>query len=89
MGLWQYDITCTLDMVHTRRRACTWDTVITCARDNILYVKAFMAQLENPTTVAEEMQVGKEAQDNSRTYEELEALKRDYCLLAAEENISI
>ena len=48
-----------------------------------------MAQLENPTTVAEEMQVGKEAQDNSRTYEELEALKRDYCLLAAEENISI
>ena len=86
---WQYAITCTLDMVHTRRRACTWDTVITCARDNILYVKAFMAQLENPTMVTEEMQVVREARDNTRTYEKLKALKRDCCLLAADENIAI
>jgi hypothetical protein len=56
-------------MVHNRRRACPWDTVITSARDNILYVKAFMAQLENPTTVTEEMQLVRQA------YEELKALR--------------
>ena len=51
------------------------DTLITCARDNILYVEAFMAQLENPTMVTEEIQVVREAQDNIRTYEELTALR--------------
>jgi hypothetical protein len=69
-------------MVQTRRRAWTWDTLI-------FYVKAFMAQLENPTTVTEEMQVVREARDNTRTYEKLKALKRDCCLLAADENIAI
>jgi hypothetical protein len=59
---------CTLDMVHTRRRACTWDTVNTCARDNILL---YFAQLENPTMVTEEMQVVMEAQYNTRTSERL------------------
>ena len=31
--------------------------------------------MENPTTVTEEMQVVKEAQDNTRTHEELKALR--------------
>ena len=48
-----------------------------------------MAQLENPTTVTEEMQVVREARDNTRTYEKLKALKRDCFLLAADENIAI
>ena len=47
-------------MVHTRRIACIWDPVII-----FLYVKAFMAQLENPTTVTEEMQLVREAEDNT------------------------
>ena len=63
---WQYAITCTLDMVHTRRIACIWDPVII-----FLYVKAFMAQLENHTMVTEEMQVVMEAQYNTRTSERL------------------
>ena len=37
--------------------------------------KAFMDQLKNPTTVKEEMQVVGEAQDNTRLYEELKALR--------------
>ena len=61
-------------MVHTSRRACTWDTVITCAKDNILCVEAFMAQLENPTMVTEEMQVVRGAQNNTMTYKQLKVL---------------
>ena len=43
----------------------------TSAWNNLFNGKAFMTQFENPAMVTEEMQVGREAQDNTRTYEEL------------------
>ena len=39
------------------------------------YVKAFIAQLENPTMMSEEDKVIKEAQDSFRSYEELKELR--------------
>ena len=72
---WHYAITSTLELIHSRRRANTWDSVMTCARDNVKYVEAFMAQLENPTMMSEELKVIKEAQDALRTYDELKALR--------------
>ena len=72
---WQYAITCTLDVIHSRRKANTWDSVLSAARNNVSYVKAFMAQLENPTMMTEEDKVIKEAQDSFRSYEELKELR--------------
>ena len=72
---WHYAITSTLELIHSRRKANTWDSVMTCARDNVKYVEAFMAQLENPTMMSEELKVIKEAQDAFRTYDELKALR--------------
>ena len=46
------------------------------ARDNVAYVEAFKAQLSNPNTMTDEQKVLKEAQDNSRTYDELRALRK-------------
>ena len=45
---WEYAITCTLDMVYAKREYFTRDTVMTCAKDSVQNVKAFMAQLKNP-----------------------------------------
>ena len=72
---WQYAITCTLDVIHSRRKSNTWDSVLSAARNNLSYVKAFMAQLENPTMMTEEDKVIKEAQDSFRSYEELKELR--------------
>ena len=72
---WQYAITATLDLIIARRRANTWPSVLASARDNVAYVKAFMEQLENPTMVSEDMKNVKESQDNSRSYDELKALR--------------
>ena len=72
---WQYAITCTLDVIHSRRKASTWESLLTAARNNVSYVKAFIAQLENPTMMSEEDKVIKEAQDSFRSYEELKELR--------------
>ncbi len=39
-------------MIHSRRKSNTWDSA---ARNNLSYVRAFMAQLENPTLMTEEV----------------------------------
>ena len=72
---WQYAITCTLDVIHSRRRSETLDSVLSCARDNVKYVEAFTAQLENPTMVSEEHKTVKESQDTVRSYDELRELR--------------
>ena len=45
---WKYEITCTWEMVHAKRRSFTRDKAMTCVKDNVQNVKAFVAQLENP-----------------------------------------
>ena len=72
---WQYAITSTLDLIMARRRSNTWPAVLSCARDNLDYVRAFMEQLENPTMVSDELKTLKETQDNCRSYDELKALR--------------
>ena len=72
---WQYAITCTLDVIHSRRKSNTLDSVLSAARNNVSYVRAFMAQLENPTMMTEEDKVIKETQDSLRSYEELKELR--------------
>jgi vacuolar protein sorting-associated protein 13D len=71
----RYAITCTLDLVHSRRRSQTWELVLQAARDNVVYVEAFTAQLVSPNTMSDELRVVKEAQDSLRSYEELRALR--------------
>ena len=71
----RYAITCTLDLVHSRRRSQTWGLVLQAARDNVVYVEAFTAQLVSPNTMSDELRVVKEAQDSLRSYEELRTLR--------------
>ena len=85
---WQYAITCTLDVIHSRRKANTWDSVLSAAKNNVSYVRAFMAQLENPTMMSEEDdKVIKETQDSFRSYEELKEL-RDISVYWVQKRIS-
>ena len=72
---WQFAISCALHNIRRRREAATWTSVLKAAEDNVVYVKAFMAQLENPATVPDDLQVAKEAQDNMRSYEELKTVR--------------
>ena len=72
---WRYAITCTRDMIHRKRSSHTWGSVLQAARDNLSYVRAFTAQLDNPNTMSDELKVVKEAQDSLRSYEELRALR--------------
>ena len=64
---WQYAINCTLDLVYFRRKANTWPSLLTSARDNVQYVEAFMVLLEKPTMISEEHKVITEAQDMLRS----------------------
>ena len=72
---WHYAITCTLDVIHSRRVANSLENVLSCARDNVKYVEAFMAQLDNPTMISEEHKLVKETQDSLRSYDELKVLR--------------
>ena len=72
---WRYALTCTVTLVRARATATTWPAVLATARDNISYVAAFSAQLENPAMVTEEMKEVRAEQDGRRSYDELKALR--------------
>jgi hypothetical protein len=48
------------------RKSQTWASVLEAARDNLLYVAAFTAQLENPATLPEHLKLAKDKQDTTR-----------------------
>jgi hypothetical protein len=48
------------------RKSQTWASVLEAARDNVIYVAAFTAQLENPATLPEHLKLAKDKQDATR-----------------------
>jgi hypothetical protein len=48
------------------RKSQTWASVLEAARDNVIYVAAFTAQLENPATLPEHLKIAKDKQDAIR-----------------------
>ncbi len=48
------------------RKSQTWASVLEAARDNVVYVAAFTAQLENPATLPEHLKLAKDKQDAIR-----------------------
>ena len=59
-----------LDVIHSRNKSITWDIGLSAARNNVIYERTFMAQLEYPTMITEEDKVIKEAQYSFRSYKE-------------------
>jgi hypothetical protein len=48
------------------RKSQTWGSVLAAARDNVMYVAAFTAQLESPASLPEHLKLAKDAQDAVR-----------------------
>ena len=48
------------------RKSQSWESVLAAARDNVVYVAAFTAQLESPASVPEHLKFAKDAQDAVR-----------------------
>jgi hypothetical protein len=48
------------------RKSQTWASVLEAASDNVIYVAAFTAQLENPATLPEHLKLAKDKQDATR-----------------------
>ena len=59
---WKYAITCTVDSIHKDRERNTLSSLLTAARDNVVYVEAFMDHLEHPAALAEHLKVAKDYQ---------------------------
>jgi hypothetical protein len=72
---WQYAISCHMERIHERNENGTWETVLRKARENVVYVRAFKAHLDNPVALDPELRAQKESTDQSRDYEELKALR--------------
>jgi hypothetical protein len=48
------------------RKSQTWGSVLAAARENVMYVAAFTAQLESPASLPEHLKLAKDAQDAVR-----------------------
>ena len=64
-----------MEQIHDRNYARRWSTVIAKARQNVEYVRAFKAYLENPVSFDPELKAIKDQADVERSYEELKALR--------------
>lgn len=64
-----------MEEIHERNYARKWSTVVAKARQNVAYVRAFKAYLENPVSFDPELKELKDQADVERTYEELKALR--------------
>ena len=54
---WRYAITCTLQAIRRAAERQTLTAVLTAARDNVAYVEAFMAHLEYPEALPDNLKV--------------------------------
>ena len=72
---WQYVITCQLEEIRQRSHNHRLDTILKKCRENVKYVESFKRYLDNPMALDIESKECKNAQDISRSYEELRVLR--------------
>ena len=72
---WQYVITCHLEEIKQRSNNNKLDVILRKCRENVKYVASFKSYLDNPMALDLESKECKNAQDISRSYEELRVLR--------------
>ena len=72
---WQYAITCYLEEIRRKEDNKKLSAVLQKCRENVEYVTAFKRYLDNPMALDLESKECKNAQDVSRSYEELKILR--------------
>ena len=72
---WQYVITCHHEEIKQRSTNNKLDVILRKCRENVKYVTSFKSYLDNPMALDLESKECKNAQDVSRSYEELRVLR--------------
>ncbi len=72
---WRYAIACHRERIRERNESYTWEVVLRKCGENVKYVRAFKAHLDNPVTLDAELKSHMEKMDRARSYDELKALR--------------